>query len=82
MADLNCIWLISTEAQMHYDTTVGCDLEVPLKGGGIQKLDHVHGHCERLTPSWPVLESGQNELLFRQAVPQLGNMFEKWIKLF
>ena len=34
---------------MHYDTTVGCYLEAPVKGGGIQKLDCVHGHRDRVT---------------------------------
>ena len=38
-----CIWLISNEAQEHFDTSVGRDLEAQVKGGDIQKLDSVHG---------------------------------------
>ena len=40
-----CILLISNEVQpeTHYNTRVGCDLEAPVKGGGIQKLDRVNG---------------------------------------
>ena len=49
LADLSCIWLICNEKQMHYDTTVGCDLKAPVKGGGIQQLDLVQGHCDRVT---------------------------------
>ena len=53
LSDLSCIWLISNEAQMQYDTTVGCNLEAQMKGGGIQKLDCVHWpwHCEGVTPA-------------------------------
>ena len=40
LADLSCIWLILIEALMHYYTRLGCYLEVLLKGGGIQQLDH------------------------------------------
>ena len=32
--------------------------------------------------SWPDFESGQNELLSRQNGPHLGQMFERWAKLF
>ena len=31
---------------------------------------------------WPVLESGQNELLSGQNCPQLCKLFEKWAKRF
>ena len=55
LADLSCIWLISNEALMHYDTTVGCYLEAPLKCGGIQQLDRVQGHCDRVTHCQPGL---------------------------
>ena len=34
---------------MHYDTTVDCNLEAPVKGGGIQQLDRVQEHSDRVT---------------------------------
>ena len=40
----SCIWLILNEAQTHYNTTVSCNLEAPVKGGGIQQFNHVDGH--------------------------------------
>ena len=54
--DGSYIWLISNEAQMQYDTTVGCDLEAPVKGGVIENLDHVHGHRDRVTRCNPGLK--------------------------
>ena len=45
-AGSNCIWLISNEAHMHYDTTVGCYLEALVNGGGMQQLDSVQGHSD------------------------------------
>ena len=45
-AGSSCIWLISNEAQMHYDTTVGYNLEALVKDGGIQQLDIVDGHSD------------------------------------
>ena len=34
---------------MHYDRTVGCEFEAPLKGGGLQQLDRVQGHRDSVT---------------------------------
>ena len=31
--DGSCIWLILNEAQEHYHTTIGCNLEIPVKDG-------------------------------------------------
>ena len=55
LAGLSCIWLTLNEALMHYDTTVGCDLEAPMKGGGMQQLDHMQGHHDRVTHCQPDL---------------------------
>ena len=38
----NCISLISNEAQ-------GCNLVAAVKGGGTQKLDSAHQHCDHVT---------------------------------
>ena len=37
-----CQWLISNEEQDSYYTKAGCNLEPPVKDGGIHKLDSVH----------------------------------------
>ena len=67
---------------MHYDTTVGCNLEAPLKGGGVQQLDRVQGHCDRVTHCHPGLNlKVANEPPSGQSGPHLGKMFEKWAKL-
>ena len=55
LADLSCIRLIWNKALMHYDTTVGCNSEAPLKGGSIQKLDSVQGHSDSVTHCKPGL---------------------------
>ena len=34
---------------------LGCNLEARVKGGSIQKLDRVHGHCECVTCCQPGL---------------------------
>ena len=53
-SDCSCTWLILTEAQLYY-AAAGGDLEAPVKGGGIQKLDSVHGRRESVTLSHPAL---------------------------
>ena len=53
---------------MHYDTTVGCDLEGPLKGGGVQQLDSVQGHRDSVTHCHPGLN-----LKVGNMNPHLGN---------
>ena len=78
----NCIQLISNAAQMHYDTTVGCYLEAPVKGGGITWQRAWALWTRDARPSWPENESGQNKLPSWQSEPQLGNMFEKWTNFF
>ena len=75
LADLSCIWLISNEALMHYDTTVGCDLEAPLKGGGIQQLDRVQGYRDRVTHCQPGLN-----LKVGKKRPHLGTPDPIWAK--
>ena len=68
-------WLISNGALMHYDTTVGCDLEAPLKGGGIQQLDRVQGHYDRVTQCQPYLN-----LKVGKQRPHLGTLDPMWAK--
>ena len=58
---------------MHYDTTVGCDLEAPLKGGGIQQLDPVQRHRDRVTHCHPGLN-----LKVGKMKPYLGNQDPIW----
>ena len=40
---------------MHYDTPVGCDLEIVVNSGGIQQLDRVQGHSDCVTSCRPRL---------------------------
>ena len=75
LADLICIWLVSNEALMHYYTTVGCDLEAPLKGGGIQQLDSAQGHRDRVTHCQPGLN-----LKVCKKRPHLGTPYPTWAK--
>ena len=80
---LSCTWLISNEALMHYDTTVGCDIEAPLKGSGIQQLDRVQGHRDHVTHCQPGLNLKVGKKTpSGHSGPHLGKMFEKWAKLF
>ena len=71
---------------MHYDTTVGCDLKAPVKGGGVQKLDRVHGHHDHVTRGshGPVLDLKVDKnyhkmdhslALTGQYVPKVGKTF-------
>ena len=60
---------------MHYDTTVGCDLEAPLKGGGIQQLDRVQGYRDRVTHCQPGLN-----LKVGKKRPHLGTLDPIWAK--
>ena len=46
--DCSCIWLISNEVPIHYDTTVGCYLEIPVKGGVYRNLTE----CMGIVPVW------------------------------
>ena len=69
----SCIWLISNEAQMHHDKTVGCYLEAPVKGSSIQKLDHVHWHCDWVTCCHPALNLKVGKMNYG-----LGNQATDW----
>ena len=86
LADLSCIRLISNEALMHFDTTVGCYVEAPLKGGGIQQFDSVQRHSDSVTHCQLGLnlkvESGQKETPSGHCRPHLGKMFKNWVKRF
>ena len=81
----SCTLLISNKAKMHYNTTVGCHLEAPVKGGGIQNLDSTHGHCDSVmsrhqglnlklakwTMVWAIWTlTGQN-------IPKVGETFQE-----
>ena len=56
-------------------TTVGCYLEAPLKGGGIQQLDRVQGYRDRVTHCQPGLN-----LKVGKKRPHLGTPDPIWAK--
>ena len=85
-----CIWLISNETQAYYDATAGCYLAVPVKGGHIQRLDHMHRHsgCACMTQchldlSQKELERlwGQIKLWCGQPCPLLSKTIQKLANL-
>ena len=58
---------------MHYATAVCCYLEAPLTGGGIQKLDCVHGHSGYVTRSYPGKNLKEGKVYYG-----LGNQAPDW----
>ena len=75
LVDVSCIWLILNEAQMHCNTTVGCNLEALVKGGSIQKLDSMHGHSEHMT----CCQQGMNLKVVKMN-KHLGSLDPIWAK--
>ena len=67
------------KAQAHYDTTVGGNLEAPVKGGNIQNLDHMHerhiGHSDSVTSSHPVLNLKVGQMNYI-----MGYLYPDWAK--
>ena len=61
---------------MHNDTTGGCYLEEPVKGGSMQQLDSVQGnwHRDLVTHCHPGLNLKVGKMTYRR----LGNLDPNW----
>ena len=58
---------------MHYDTTADCDLQAPVKGCCMPKLDSMHGHRDHVTRCNPGLN-----LKVDQRNYCLGTLDQNW----
>ena len=79
--DSRCIYLTLNEAQTHYNTKMGCNLDVPVKESGILKHDRVNGHCTILPCIWK-LKVGLYSLWLWVIWPLTGQYVQNFQKLF